>query len=214
MGFGFPRKTTYLLRPTSGDDEMSRSHIFSSELVSYFSRNEQTKNRMGLMKVCHLKKLESVRWIMKQKGWIYTPRFANNMDGFTGLCFWPKPEKMHVLSPKDMGTWWWQLKYFLFSPLPGEMIQFDEHIFQMGWNRQLIYFWKRNSNFPKNPWDVIGVWKKTTCFVSPFSRVVTRTRRAKGVVSMVSGVRILISKTLTYFNSYRTYTTFVIFFWA
>ena len=29
---------------------------------------------------------------------------------------------------------WWQLKYFLFSPLFGEMIQFDEHIFQMGWN--------------------------------------------------------------------------------
>ena len=24
-------------------------------------------------------------------------------------------------------------KYFLFSPLLGEMIQFDEHIFQMGW---------------------------------------------------------------------------------
>ena len=23
-------------------------------------------------------------------------------------------------------------EYFLFSPLPGEMIQFDEHIFQMG----------------------------------------------------------------------------------
>ena len=23
-------------------------------------------------------------------------------------------------------------KYFLFLPLPGEMIQFDEHIFQMG----------------------------------------------------------------------------------
>ena len=28
------------------------------------------------------------------------------------------------------------LKYFLFSPLFGEMIQFDEHIFQMGWNHQ------------------------------------------------------------------------------
>ena len=29
-------------------------------------------------------------------------------------------------------------KHFLFSPLPGEMIQFDEHIFQMGWfNHQL-----------------------------------------------------------------------------
>ena len=23
-------------------------------------------------------------------------------------------------------------KHFLFSPLPGEMIQFDEHIFQLG----------------------------------------------------------------------------------
>ena len=27
-------------------------------------------------------------------------------------------------------------KYFLSSPLPGEMIQFDEHISQMGWNHQ------------------------------------------------------------------------------
>ena len=28
---------------------------------------------------------------------------------------------------------------FLFSPLPGEMIQFDEHIFQRGWfNHQLV----------------------------------------------------------------------------
>ena len=31
------------------------------------------------------------------------------------------------------------VKHFLCSPLPGEMIQFDEHIFQMGWfNHQLI----------------------------------------------------------------------------
>ena len=30
-------------------------------------------------------------------------------------------------------------KYFLFSSLPGEMIQFDEHIFQMGWfNHKLV----------------------------------------------------------------------------
>ncbi len=37
-------------------------------------------------------------------------------------------------------TGWWQLKYFLCSPRnPGEMIQFDEHIFQMGWNHQLDY---------------------------------------------------------------------------
>ena len=38
-------------------------------------------------------------------------------------------------------TRWCQLKYFcLFSTLPGEMIQFDEHIFQMGWfNHQLVH---------------------------------------------------------------------------
>ena len=23
--------------------------------------------------------------------------------------------------------------FFVFNPIPGEMIQFDEHIFQMGW---------------------------------------------------------------------------------
>ena len=38
---------------------------------------------------------------------------------------------------KSTGTGWWQLKYFLFSTLPGEMIQFDNHIFQMGWNHQV-----------------------------------------------------------------------------
>ena len=49
------------------------------------------------------------------------------------------------------GVGWWELtifqflgggfKYFLFSPLLGEMIQFDEHIFQMGWfNHQPDFF--------------------------------------------------------------------------
>ena len=34
---------------------------------------------------------------------------------------------------------WWQLKYFLVSPLPGKIVQFDEHIFQLGWfNHQLV----------------------------------------------------------------------------
>ena len=28
--------------------------------------------------------------------------------------------------------WWFHMLYFLFSPLPGEMIQIDKHIFQMG----------------------------------------------------------------------------------
>ena len=33
--------------------------------------------------------------------------------------------------------WWFQIS-FIFTPIPGEMIQFDEHIFQRGWfNHQL-----------------------------------------------------------------------------
>ena len=38
-------------------------------------------------------------------------------------------------------TRWWQLKYFLCSSLPGEMIQFDEHIFQMGWLKPPTTWW-------------------------------------------------------------------------
>ena len=32
---------------------------------------------------------------------------------------------------------WWQLKYFLCASLFGEMLQIDEHIFEMGWNHEL-----------------------------------------------------------------------------
>ena len=35
-------------------------------------------------------------------------------------------------------SWWWFAIHFIFTPILGEMIQFDEHIFQMGWfNHQL-----------------------------------------------------------------------------
>ena len=52
----------------------------------------------------------------------------------------PLPQEVKAFGLKDtvakkhllLSSRWWQLKYFLFSPLPGEMIQFDEHIFQMG----------------------------------------------------------------------------------
>ena len=35
-------------------------------------------------------------------------------------------------------TRWWFPFFYFFLPLSGEMIQFDEHIFQMGWNHQLV----------------------------------------------------------------------------
>ena len=56
-------------------------------------------------------------------------------------------------------------KYFLFSPLFGEMIQFDEHIFQMGWNHQVgivCLFWMSinpyypNSCFINHQWVLAG----------------------------------------------------------
>ena len=43
------------------------------------------------------------------------------------------------LSPSGgmLARWWFQI-FLIFTPNPGEMIQFDEHIFQMGWfNHQL-----------------------------------------------------------------------------
>ena len=56
-----------------------------------------------------------------------------------------KPFGSFSLKPKDsmpvkvkrnfqskISTWWW-FQRFLFSPLPGETIQFDEHMFWMGW---------------------------------------------------------------------------------
>ena len=47
--------------------------------------------------------------------------------------FLPKKAAHEVIIP----GWWFQ-RFFIFTPILGEMIQFDEHIFQMGWfNHQL-----------------------------------------------------------------------------
>ena len=72
---------------------------------------------------------------------------------FLGLGFVPGQECLG-----SMVTRWWFQKIFYFQPLVGEMIQFDEHIFQMGWNHQLGQDqWSHNLFFI---WRIIGV-KKT-----------------------------------------------------
>ena len=38
----------------------------------------------------------------------------------------------------NLTGWWFQTVFILF--LPGEMIQFDDHIFQRGWNHQLAIY--------------------------------------------------------------------------
>ena len=37
---------------------------------------------------------------------------------------------------KTLAGWWFQT-FFIFTPNPGKMVPFDEHIFQMGWNHHL-----------------------------------------------------------------------------
>ena len=69
---------------------------------------------------------------------------------------------------------WWQLRYFLCKdPFQlGETIQFDEHIFQMGWfNHQpdfslRIFLWDQPflSDFPREArslWETTQRWPKT-----------------------------------------------------
>ena len=54
--------------------------------------------------------------------------FFFSADDFTAIHIW----KCYINTSLRGG-----FKHFLFSPLHGEMIQFDEHIFQMGSNHQL-----------------------------------------------------------------------------
>ena len=92
--------------------------------------------------------------------------FSNSVKcGFTlspSAKFAQRPSQGEIAKhiPADIGSWgggagdefifctwnyalkstagWWQLKYFfMFIPKIGDMIQFDNHIFQMGWNHQL-----------------------------------------------------------------------------
>ena len=48
---------------------------------------------------------------------------------------------MRVVSTNQLrfSRWWFQI-FFIFTPNLGEMIQFDYHIFQMGWNHQPVRF--------------------------------------------------------------------------
>ena len=58
--------------------------------------------------------------------------------------------------------WWFQI-LFIFTPIPGEDFQFDEHIFQMGWfNHHLVISWLPwlciSSSFPGYMMFEYGAW--------------------------------------------------------
>ena len=48
-------------------------------------------------------------------------------------------------STRGLSSWWFQICFL--SPLLGKMIKFDEHIFQMGWNHQLVICLERSLIF-------------------------------------------------------------------
>ena len=78
-------------------------------------------------------------------------RFSKPSDGlWTGMDW--------MFQPGDLGG---GFKYVLLLPLPGEMIPFDEHIFQRGWNHQLVMFplYSRQfvATFPAGWWHWKGV---------------------------------------------------------
>ena len=73
-----------------------------------------------------------------------------------------------------ISRWWFQIflvggfKHLLFSPLPGEIIQLDEHIFQMGWNHQLDFLFsprkleKYGEMIPFDSYNSIGLVQPPT----------------------------------------------------
>ena len=70
--------------------------------------------------------------------WGVETAYFQGRTGSFRECNFGSSEKKHPLGG---------FKYFLFSPLLGEMIQFDEHIFQMGWNHQLAQYFKDVATF-------------------------------------------------------------------
>ncbi len=65
---------------------------------------------------------------------------------------------------KSMTRWWFQA-FFVFTPNLGEMIQFEEHIFQMGWfnhqlDKQTYCWWFRNpANHRGCFWDMESTYQ-------------------------------------------------------
>ena len=67
------------------------------------------------------------------------------------LRFWAWALARYTYSNKCWSRWWFQL-FFICSTLFGEDFQFDEHIFQMGWNHQpvILYIFYQSKEITPN----------------------------------------------------------------
>ena len=73
--------------------------------------------------------------------WTINPTLGRSLDFLFGIfdMQWYSCYNIQNVCNYICTRWWFQT-LFIFIPYFGEMIQFDEHIFQMGWfNHQLVY---------------------------------------------------------------------------
>ena len=109
---------------------------------------------------------------------------AINSIPFNICCFFVSHQGVSFclcFTLQEKTRWWFQI-FSIFTPIPGEMIQFDEHILQMAWNHQPENCWKKNTKtgsfktgqptshankrglvLPSEPWRLRGGSVKIWC---------------------------------------------------
>ena len=125
------------------------SHGFTRESVEGFLDNKnhptwENWSATPFSLVTLLKSLDiRIEWLgsmVRINGWFHL--LINGVYwGYNPLILTFDPNFLgHLSKQSDLINWsrWWFQIFFLFSPLLAEMIQFDEHIFQLGWNHQPV----------------------------------------------------------------------------
>ena len=111
---------------------------FYNRRYPLFFRNPRNPNRGKFQKWTNCFQDKVPIWPLrkfKRQLRVYSQKFQSftfEYQGFTGAI----ADSCSELFPNWCGDLGGGFKYFLCSPLPGGMIQFDEHIFQVGWNHQ------------------------------------------------------------------------------
>ena len=76
-------------------------------------------------------------WFCRKTTWSSWYQKSNHFPSFSWAWKLGNASILNICLPSNQMTRWWFQRFFTFTPNPGEMIQFDDHIFQLGWNYQL-----------------------------------------------------------------------------